>query len=444
MTDAHTSPPENALAYAKRRSAMLRELGDDAVLILTAAPELRAGRDGELRYRIDPDLFYLTGYPEPEAVAVLDGGTSRFTLFVRERDAERERWNGPRGGLEAARERYGAQDAFAITELEERLPKIMASARLVYARPGASPQLDAVLRAAMQHALARKARTGRGPLSLSDPALLLDEMRLRKDPLELALMREAARISTLAFRHAAGAVRHGGGEWEVEAALDFAMRREGADGPAFPTIVASGANATVLHYTSNDRRMLDGQLVLVDGGARHRMYCADISRTFPVSGSFTAAQRDLYDIVLAARDAAIACARPGVTIDDVHRAALHALLAGLSGHGLLQGSVEDLLANEEDYKVFLPHRTSHWLGLDVHDAGDYVVNGTARALEAGMVLTIEPGLYVSPESEAPADWRGAGVRIEDDVLITLEGCEVLTRALPADAESIEAMVGERA
>jgi Xaa-Pro aminopeptidase len=444
MTDAHKSSMENAVAYASRRSALLRALGDDAVLILTAAPELRAGRDGELRYLGDPDLFYLTGHPEPETVAVLDGLTSRFILFVRERDAERERWNGPRGGVDAARVHYGAQEAFAITELNERLPKIMASARHVYARLGASAQLDALLRGSMRQALARKPRTGRGPLTLSDPSLLLDEMRLRKDPLELGLMREAARISTLAFLQAARAVRHGGGEWEVEAALEFVMRREGADGPAFPTIVASGANATVLHYTSNDRRMLDGQLVLVDGGARHRMYCADISRTFPVSGRFTPAQRDLYDIVLAARDAAIASVRPGATIDDVHSAALHALLEGLTGHGLLHGSMEELLAREEDYKVFLPHRTSHWLGLDVHDPGDYVVNGAARVLEAGMVLTIEPGLYVSPGTDAPADWRGAGVRIEDDVLITLDGCEVLTGALPADADSIEAMVGERA
>jgi Xaa-Pro aminopeptidase len=274
-----------------------------------------------------------------------------------------------------------------------------------------------------------------------DPGALLDDMRLLKDSHELSLMRQAARITADSFRECAAAIRDGAGEWEVQAVLEYGFRRRGGDGPSFESIVASGANATVLHYITNDRPMRAGELVLVDAGTAWRGYAADITRTFPVSGGFTADQRALYDIVLAAHAAAIAAARPGEPFEAVHNAAVRELVAGLVEIGLLRGDPGALASDEQSYKPFYPHRTSHWLGLDVHDVGEYVRGGESRRLEPGMVLTVEPGLYIPASAEgAPPGLRGTGIRIEDDVVITPSGGDVITGALPAAADDVAALV----
>ncbi len=459
-------------AYAARRARVLEAMGDDAILVLAAAAQPVAGGDAELRYRPDPDLYYLTGYSEPEAVLVLaprgDGGGGAgaggtagasgtagatatgganvaFTLFVRPRDAEKELWTGRRGGVEAARERFGAEAAYPISELGARLPELLAGRNTIYARPGLGDRLlQDLLLDTLARGRAGRQRTGRGARALVDVGALLDELRLHKDAHELALMRAAADISIAGFRECAAAIRDGAGEWEVQAVLEFGFRRRGADGQAFESIVAAGDNATVLHYVANDSRMRAGELLLVDAGASLGGYAADITRTFPVSGRFTPEQRALYDAVLAAHDAAIAEVRPGARFDRIHAAAVRALVTALVDQGLLRGVVDDLVQDEQSYKRFYPHKTSHWLGLAVHDVGDYAHDGAGRPLEPGMVLTIEPGLYLpAAATDLPEALRGTGIRLEDDVLVTADGAEVLTAALPIRAEEVEALVGAR-
>lgn len=429
--------------HAARRERVLQLLGDEGVLVLAASAELVAGRDTELRYRPDADLYYLTGYTEPEAVLVLAPGADEpFTLFVRPRDPERELWTGRRGGVEAAREVFAAA-AYPVGELGTRLPGLLAGRAHVYARLGGGrPEIEAIVRGLFDRARAARQRGGKGLRFLADPGVLLDELRLVKDETELALMREAARISVEAFREAARAIRDGAGEWEVQASLEYGFRSRGGDGTAFESIVASGDNATVLHYVANDRRMRAGELLLVDAGAAWRGYAADITRTYPVSGSFSHEQRAIYEAVLSAHDAAIAAVRPGAPTDGVHRAAVRALVSALVEQGLLKGVVDELVEQEDAYHPFFPHKTSHWLGIDVHDVGDYVRDGASRPLQAGMVLTVEPGLYIPASAEhVPPGFRGIGVRIEDDVLVTATGNEVLTAGLPAGVREVEALVG---
>ena len=421
--------------FAKRRSALLEQLGSHALLVLAAAPELIAGRDTELRYLADAELFYLTGYTEPEAVLVLGPAHAEheLTMFVRPRDAARELWTGRRGGEEAARELFGADAAYPISDLMARLSALVANVDVVYARLGGGrSEVDAALAKAMADARRTRPRTGTAAHTLIDPGELLDPMRVIKDEHELALMREAARISCQAFCDALARVRPGVGEWQIEAALDFGFRSLGGDGPAFPTIAAAGSNATVLHYIANNAVTKAGDLLLLDAGARHQMYCADITRTVPVSGTFTNEQRRIYDVVLAAHDAAIAAARPGATTDDVHSAAQRELAAGLMNMGLVQGTIDDAIAADDGLRKYYPHRTSHWLGLDVHDVGAYATREGAVRLVPGMVMTIEPGLYIAH--------KGIGIRIEDDIVISNRGCEVLTAAVPTDAHQLEAII----
>jgi Xaa-Pro aminopeptidase len=278
---------------------------------------------------------------------------------------------------------------------------------------------------------------------LIDPGMLLDDLRVIKDPYEVAMMRQAARISVDGFRRAAGLIKPGIGEWQIEAAVEAEFRTQGADGSAFPSIVASGANATVLHYIANDRVMQAGDLLLIDAGARHRGYCGDLSRTFPVNGRFSAAQRDLYEGVLRAHDAAVAAVQPGATIDQIHDAALHQLIEVLRELGAVERNADPPTSDPPSYKKYIPHKTSHWLGLEVHDVGAYAFRSGPRFLEPGMVLTIEPGLYIpADESSVSAELRGIGIRIEDDVLVTPGGFEVLTAALPTQAAEIEALMAQ--
>ncbi|HSJ13964.1 MAG TPA: aminopeptidase P N-terminal domain-containing protein [Longimicrobiales bacterium] len=425
-------PDVPAEVFARRRTRVLAALGPRAALVLSAGPELRAG-DAELRYPVDPDLYYLTGYTEPEAVLVLSpAADAPFTLFVRPRDPERELWTGVRGGADAARVEFGADAAHAIAELPAGLRPILESVDHLYYRAGTGRgDVDRLLRELVAAARVRRPRHGVGVHTVSDPGLLLDELRLVKDEREIAALREAARITVESFREAQTLVRPGAGEWELEAALEGGFRRRGASGPAFPSIVAGGPGATVLHYVSNARALNAGELVLVDAGARAGMYCADMTRTWPVDGRFTDAQRTLYDVVRGAHAAALAQAVPGRSVDDVHHAAVHALSDGMVALGLLRGDAAELATEPARYRRFYPHRTSHWLGLDTHDVGDYVRDGAGRVLEPGMVLTIEPGLYVpAADPDAPAALRGTGIRLEDDVLITANGHEVLTADLP--------------
>jgi Xaa-Pro aminopeptidase len=374
---------------------------------------------------------------------VLSGvsGEPPYSLFVRPRDPDREIWTGVRGGVEAAVAEDGADAAYPVAELEQRLPAMLAAGRRLYARIRSGRQeIDELVIRAFAAGRHSRPKQGRGPDTLTDPGAILDGMRLIKDEAEIAALRAAARITIEAFTEAARGIRPGAGEWQLEAALDAGFRTRGASGPSFPTIVASGPNATVLHHVANDRVLGDGEAVLLDAGARYAMYCADVTRTFPVGGRFDEPRRTLYGIVLAAHGAAIRAARPGATIASVHDAAQCALEEGLAGLGLVDAT--DAAERAARVKGFYPHRTSHWLGLDVHDVGEYVTGDAPRTLEPGMVFTVEPGLYVSRNCEtAPASMRGIGIRIEDDVLITPSGNEVLTAALPADLESVEDLAG---
>jgi Xaa-Pro aminopeptidase len=431
--------------YRARRERVLQMLGERAALVLAATPELTVGRDTELRYIVDPELFYLTGYTEPQAVAVLGpaAATSPFTMFVRPRDPAREQWTGARGGVQTALSDFGAQEAFPISELANLLPGLLANVDVIYARLDESQHaIEDVVKRVLKHGRFARARSGKGPHTLTDPGQLLDPMRVVKDEEEIRLLRQAASLTIAGFQDAIRFIQPGAGEWEIEAALESGFRKRGGDGVAFPSIVASGSHATTLHYTSNGDTMRAGELVLIDAGARFRQYCGDVSRTFPVSGQFSAAQRQVYDAVLRAHDAAIGVAGPGATVDAMHEAALQVMVTALGELGLLGGkSVKEALADESSYKAFCPHRTSHWLGLEVHDVGAYATVNGARVLEPFMVLTVEPGIYIPATcTDAPEELRGTGVRIEDVVVITETGAEVLTSALPTSASEIEALL----
>jgi len=430
--------------FRLRRERAFEALGQGA-MVLPGASVLYASRDTEVRFRPDSELYYLTGVRQPDAVAVLRGHADdgeRFVLFLRARDPEAELWSGPRPDPEEEGERRGADRAYPLDELEERLPGLLQGSTLVYHRLGRNDRVERLVRAALAHARARGPRTGAGPRGLVDPGEVLDDLRLVKDSGEVARIRAAAAISVEGVAAAMRAVRPGVGEWELEAVVDGTFRRAGADSPAYPTIVGAGANACVLHYVDNAATVEDGDLVLVDAGAAVGLYSADITRTFPANGTFTPEQRAVYEVVDRARARAVEVARPGATVHDVHRAALDVLARGLVELGALEGDV-DALVEEKEHERFFPHRTSHWLGLDVHDVGDYARDGNSRVLEPGMVLTVEPGLYFGPGiEEAPEALRGIGVRVEDDVLITTDGREVLTEALPTAAEDVEALVRE--
>ncbi|CAN5213930.1 aminopeptidase P N-terminal domain-containing protein [soil metagenome] len=426
--------------FRARRERLLSALGD-AVAVVPAAAVMHRSRDTESPFRQDSDFYYLTGFGEPDALAVLTPHDEehRFTLFVRPRDLEREVWSGKRAGEAGAREHFAADAAYPLEELDERLPELVKPAdRIVYPL-GRSPELDDRMLEIFGTLRTGRPRSGQGPIGLHDLEAALAPLRLSKDRWELERIRAAAGLSARGQLAAAGAVGPGVGEWEVAAALEGVFRRAGGV-PAFPSIVGSGPNATVLHYVANDRRLQADELVLVDAGAELGMYAGDITRTYPVSGRFTAAQRALYEVVLAAEEAAIAEVRPGTPNTRVHEAAVRTLVDGMLDLGILRGDA-DTIIEEEEYKPFFMHRTSHWLGLDVHDVGQYREGDADVELGPGMALTVEPGIYVAPEAEgAPDEFRGVGIRIEDDVLVTADGHEVLTRDVPVEPDEVEALV----
>ncbi len=393
-------------------------------------------------FRQDSDFHYLTGFPEPGAVAVFTphDPEHRFTLFVRPRDAERERWDGQRAGVEGAKERFGATAAFPVESLDEQLEVLVEPAdALWYGVRADGGEMDARMLRLLRSFRKSRAKTGKGPWDLRDPAAVLEPMRRIKEPEEIALLRRAAALSAEGHRAAMSTGRPGVGEWEVQAAMESVFRAGGpTSGVAFPSIVGSGSNATTLHYVVNDRRIGEGDLVLVDAGAEVGMYAGDISRTWPASGRFTPPQRALYDVVHAALEAAIAEVRPGAAYLAPHIVARRVLTEGMVRLGLLAGEV-DALIEDESFKRFFMHNSSHWLGLDVHDAGGYrEADGEPTPLVPGMVLTVEPGLYVPLDAEGvPEALRGIGIRLEDDVLVTEDGCEILTRGVPVDPEEVE-------
>jgi Xaa-Pro aminopeptidase len=435
--------------YQRRRRALLAEMPPDSLLLLPAAGEAVRSRDVDHPFRQDSDLLYLTGFPEPDALALLAPGRKggEFVLFCRPHDPEKETWNGARAGLEGAIADYRAAEAHPIAELDERMPALLEGRNRVYYPLGRDPAFDrrlmdwlAVVRA--------KVRGGvRAPSELVASDRLLHERRLVKDAAELRTMRRAARISAGAHRRAMQHCRPGLWEYQLEAVLVHHCADRGARFQAYPPIVGSGANACVLHYVDNGHRLRDGDLVLIDAGCELDGYASDITRTFPVNGRFTAPQRELYELVLAAQAAAIAKAVPGNRWNDPHDAAVRTLTAGLVELGILSGTRRSVpkLIREGRYKPFYMHRTGHWLGMDVHDVGDYRVGDDWRRFEPGMVLTVEPGLYIAAgNAEAPPAYRDIGIRIEDDVAITDDGHEILTAEAPKDPLAIEALVGTRA
>lgn len=414
-------------------------MGPDAVAILIGARLVTRSNDTEYPFRQDSDFWYLTGFDHPDAVAVLrtDGGPA-FTLFVQPRDRDAETWNGYRPGVDGAKADYGADEAHPIDELPAKIPELLGAAERLHHAVGVRTDLDHQITDEIEK-LRRSSKQGLAPPGqIVDPRSLTHEMRLFKEPEEVELMRQAARISAEAHRDAARIARDGTFEYELEAALSFAFRRRGGSGPAYAPIVAGGSGATVLHYIANDQPLRDGELVLIDAGVELQGYASDVTRTYPVGGRFARPHRDVYEIVLASQTAALDAAKPGATLPDVHKAALRVLVDGMVGLGLLSGTVDDLIA-EEAYRPYYMHGTSHWLGLDVHDVGIYARGDEPRKLEPGMAFTIEPGLYVAADAEAaPEALRGIGVRIEDDVVVTADGIENLNEDIPKRPDDVEA------
>jgi Xaa-Pro aminopeptidase len=410
------------------------------VAVIPTAPERIRNRDAHYPYRFDSHFYHLTGFGEPEAALVIVAGdTPRSLLFCRERSEERETWDGFRWGPQAARERFGFDEAHPIGALDETLARLLENQPGLFYPLGADAEWDA---RAMRwlNAVRAKARTGvQAPERVQDVRALLDEIRLVKDAHELALMRRAASISAVAHRRAMQTTRAGRHEYEIEAELLYEFRRNGAQFPAYWPIVAGGANACVLHYVANDAPLRDGDLLLIDAGCELEGYASDITRTFPVNGRFGGAQREVYELVLAAQQAAMEEIRPGIAWNAPHDAAVRVLAQGMLDLKILAGSLEEAL-EKESYKRFYMHRTGHWLGLDVHDAGEYKREGQWRVLVPGMTLTVEPGLYIRAADDVPERLRDIGVRIEDDVVVTAAGCEVLTHETPKQVAEIEALM----
>jgi Xaa-Pro aminopeptidase len=427
--------------FARRRRQLMRIAGDDAILVLAAAPERIRSRDTHYPYRQDSDFLYLTGFGEPSAVLVLVPGRAHgeALLFCRERDPEREGWDGPRLGPERACEALGMDDAYPIDDLDDILPGLLEGRSRVYYHFGRDTDFDLKLIGWLNRVRAQVRLGAQPPHEFLELGHLLDELRLFKSAEELKLMQRAADIAMAAHLAAMRAVRPGMHEYELQAELEREFRRANAV-PAYESIVGAGANACVLHYIANDAPIRDGDLVLIDAGAEVQGYASDITRTFPANGRFTRAQRALHDLVGAAHAAALAQARPGVPYEAMHVAAVETLTEGLLQLGLLKGRLEKNLA-DGSYKRFYRHKTGHWLGLDVHDVGDYRLDGESRLLEPGMVFTIEPGLYIPPDdASVAAKWRGIGIRTEDDIVVTRDGHRVLTQKLARSADEIEALM----
>ena len=426
--------------YARRRRNLMGLMEPNSIAIVTGASLATRSRDTEYRFRQDSDFHYLTAFPEPDAVAVLLPGRAHgeYVLFCHEKDPVEELWNGERVGAEAACERFGADDAFPLADIDDILPGLIEGRGRVYYSMGRSRDFDTRIMAWVNSIRSKVAAGAVPPGEFTDLDHLLHEMRLFKSAAEVRQMRQAGAISVQAHRRAMRQCRPGMLEYQLEAELLHEFARHGAREAAYPSIVAGGENACTMHYIDNREKLRKGDLVLIDAGCEFRGYASDITRTFPIGGKFNRRQRAIYDIVLAAQEAAFEQLAPGLPWNASHDASVAVITQGLVDIGLLEGDV-DTLIKEEAYRAYYMHRVGHWLGLDVHDVGDYRPGGEWRELEPGMALTVEPGIYVSPtDTSVPAPWRGIGIRIEDDVVITDDGYELLTSGLPRTADEIEA------
>ena len=427
--------------FARRRKQLMHMMGADAIAILPTNPERPRNRDVDYPFRPDSDFFYLTGFPEPEAVAVLAPGRphGEYLLFCRDRDLEKEIWNGRRAGPEGAVERFGADDAFPISDIDDILPGLLESRERVFYNMGAAPEFDQRL-IGWVNGLRSQSRAGKqAPDEFVSLEHFVHDMRLYKSRAEVKVMRQAANIAARAHKRAMQVCRPGMMEYELEAEFLHEFRKAGGE-PAYPSIVGGGENACILHYTENNAELNKGELVLIDAGVEHECYASDITRCFPVGGRFSKAQRAVYELVLDAQLAAIEEVYPGNTWNAPHDAAVKVLTRGLVKLGLLKGRTPTLV-KEHAYRKFYMHRTGHWLGMDVHDVGDYKVGDAWRVLEPGMVLTVEPGLYIAAGTKGVArKWWNIGVRIEDDVLVTRDGHDVLSKNVPKTVDEIESLM----
>lgn len=428
--------------YARRRKNFMALMEPNSIAIIPAAREQVRSRDTEYPYRQDSDFYYLSGFTEPEAVLVLLPGRrhGQFIVFCRDRDPAMELWHGRRLGPEGVCDRHGADDAFPIGDIDDILPGLIEGRERVYYSMGRSTEFDRQIMSWVNSIRAREASGAVPPGEFTDLDHMLHELRLFKSAAELRVMRRAADITARAHKRAMAACRPGLFEYQLEAELQHEFAMGGARFPAYSSIVGGGANACVLHYVENSAKLRDGDLVLIDAGCELECYASDVTRTFPVNGRFSKEQRALYELVLAAQDAAIAEIRPGNHWNQPHDASVRVITRGLVELGLLKGAVSKLV-KDQAYRAFYMHRVGHWLGLDVHDVGDYRVGEEWRLLEPGMVMTVEPGIYIAPDAPKVAKkWRGIGIRIEDNVVVTDTGCELLTAGAPKTVEEIEALM----
>lgn len=428
--------------YAKRRKQLMQKISPDSIVILPAAPIARRSGDSDYPYRQNSDFYYLTGFEEPEAVAILapkrKGG--EFILFNRVRDREKEIWDGYRAGQEGARKKFGANEAFPISELEERLPEILENRTEIHYAIGNDKAFDKIILSALNKIRGRIRNGIQSPIGFTDITPTLHEMRLIKSPAEIEVMRKAAKISVGAHLQAMKTCKPGMYEYQLEAELLYEFNRHGARYPAYTSIVGSGKHSCILHYISNNQPIKNGDIVLIDAGCEYQNYASDITRSFPANGKFSEEQRAIYQIVLDAQLAGIKAIKPGVAWPVVQDVMVKIITQGLINLGILKGKLKDLIAKQA-YFPFYMHKSGHWLGLDVHDVGRYKINGKWRKFQPGMVLTVEPGIYIS--SDIPGvdkRWHNIGVRIEDDVLVTGRGVEVLTDKLPKTIKEIEALM----
>lgn len=413
----------------------------DGVAILTTAHHQSRNSDVLFQFRPDSDFYYLTHFPEPEAVAVFVPGRTdgEFLLFCREKNPDKEQWDGRRAGIAGAIEHYGADQAFPISQLHEQLPRLLDNREKVYTMMGRYPELDKKLLTGINTVRSKRRSGTHAPGEYVDLRHILHEMRLIKKREEIKTMRGAARLAATGHVRAMQYTAPGKTEYQVQAELECEFRLGGSEYPAYPSIVAGGENACILHYTDNNCELHDGDLLLIDAGAELDCYASDITRTFPVNGKFSGEQKALYEIVLASQKAAIEYVRPDCTVIDYHNAAVKVLTEGMVDIGLLHGETSELIETNA-YGRFYMHRTGHWLGMDVHDVGDYKIDDHWRLLEPGMVLTVEPGIYISPAEDVDERWHNTGIRIEDDVHVTKQECEILTCDVPKEVDEIEALM----
>ena len=431
----------NKREFHRRRKRLMDMMGNESVAIIPTAPVYIRNRDVEFPYRADSDFYYLTGFSEPEAVVVLvpDRYHGEFVLFCRERDEKMETWNGRRAGLEGACDIYGANDAFPIEDMDDILPGMLEDRERIYYTMGNNAIFDQKVLGWVNQ-VRQRARTGiNAPDEFISLNHLLHEMRLFKSRPEISAMKKAAKISCHAHRRAMQVCQPGMMEYHIEAEILHTFMQHGSRSPAYPSIVGSGENSCILHYTENSSELCDGDMLLIDAGAEYESYASDISRTFPVNGHFSKEQKQLYEVVLAANLEAIKQVRPGNHWNDPHNTAVYILTEGLLSLGILKGRLKTLI-KENAYKKYYMHRTGHWLGMDVHDVGDYKLDGEWRVLEPGMTTTIEPGLYFQPQHGLQKKWWNIGIRIEDDMLVTKEGNEVFSNGVPKTVNEIESLM----